>query len=143
MHLDDARIENDAGIFYVRTNRKAGILPSDENDDVAAQAQVASELQAQGDEAATQQVQVTGGAGGGDTNMDRTSYETTPRERDRKIAVLEDEIVEAAKIVETVERLRTEMDELHRQGKEQRISFELQMAGGGLFSPTTRATSRS
>ena len=49
--------------------------------------------------------------------------------RDARIAELEGQITEAAKTAESAEKLRAEMDELRRQGDEQRIGFELQMAG--------------
>ena len=102
----------------------------DGNDGAAAQAQVAGEPQAQGDQAA--QAQVTGDAGGiaaDDADKARTDYEAALRERDERIAALEGEIAEAAKTAESAERLRAEMDELRRQGEEQRVGFELQMAG--------------
>ena len=83
-----------------------------DEDGKAAQAQVAGEPQAQGDEAAAQ-AQVTSNAGGAD----------------ERIAALEGEIAEAAKTAESAERLRAEMDELRKQGEEQRVGFELQMAG--------------
>ena len=50
-------------------------------------------------------------------------------ERDARIAELEGEIAEAAKTAEGAERLRTEMDELRRRGDEERVGFELQLAG--------------
>ena len=103
-----------------------------EDDGKAAQAQVAGEPQAQGDEATSQQVQVTGGAGdagGDDAAKARADYEAALKERDARIAELEGEIAEAAKTAEGAERLRAEMDELRRQGEEQRVGFELQLAG--------------
>ncbi|MCF2622295.1 coiled-coil domain-containing protein [Collinsella tanakaei] len=103
-----------------------------EDDGKAAQAQVAGEPQAQGVEAAAQQAQVTGGAGsagGDDADKARADYEAALRERDERIAALEGEIAEAAKTAESAEKLRKEMDELRRQGEEQRVGFELQMAG--------------
>ena len=100
-----------------------------EDDGKAAQAQVAGEPQAQGDEAAAQQVQVTGDAGSADADKARADYEAALKERDERIAALEGEIAEAAKTAENAEKLRAEMDELRRQGEEQRIGFELQMAG--------------
>lgn len=103
-----------------------------EDDGKAAQAQVAGEPQAQGDETAARQVQVTdsaGGAGGDDADKARADYEAALRERDERIAALEGEIAEAARTAESAERLRKEMDELRRQGEEQRVGFELQMAG--------------
>lgn len=59
----------------------------------------------------------------------REDYEAALKERDERIAALEDEIAEAAKTAESAEKLRAEMDELRRQGDEQRVGFELQMAG--------------
>lgn len=104
---------------------------SGEDDGKAAQAQVAGEQAAQDDEAATQ-AQVTGGAGGigaDDAGKARADYEAALRERDERIAALEGEIAEAAKTAESAEKLRAEMEELRRQGEEQRVGFELQMAG--------------
>ena len=83
------------------------------------------------------QAQVTGGSdsdkgdnatapGGTDARAD---YETALAERDARIVELEGQIAEAAKTAESAERLRAEMDELRRQGEEQRVSFELTMAG--------------
>lgn len=62
-----------------------------------AQTQVAGEPQAQGDEAAAQQVQVTGGAGGDDAGKARAGHEAALAERDARIAELEGEISEAPK----------------------------------------------
>lgn len=100
-----------------------------EDDGKAAQAQVAGEPQAQGDEAAAQQMQVTSGTGSGEGDKVRADYEAALKQRDERIAALEGEIAEAAKTAESAERLRAEMDELRRQGEEQRVGFELQMAG--------------
>lgn len=102
-----------------------------EGDGKAAQAQVAGEPQTQGDQAAAQ-AQVTdgpGGAGGNAADKARKDYEAALEERDARIAALEGEIAEAAKTAESAEALRKEMDELRRQGEEQRVGFELQMAG--------------
>lgn len=102
-----------------------------DGDGKAAQAQLAGEPQAQGDEAAAQ-AQVTsnaGGAGGDDGTKVRADYEAALKERDERIAALEGEIAEAAKTAESAEWLRAEMDELRKQGEEQRVGFELQMAG--------------
>ena len=44
-------------------------------------------------------------------------------------AALEGEIAEAAKTAENAEKLRAEMDELRRRGDEERVGFELQLAG--------------
>ena len=59
----------------------------------------------------------------------RADYEAALRERDERIAALEGEIAEAAKTAESAERLRAEMDELRRKGEEERVGFELQIAG--------------
>lgn len=98
-----------------------------EDDGKAAQAQVAGEPQAQGDQAA--QAQVTDGVGGDDTAKARADYEAALAERDARIAELEGEIAEAAKTAEGAEKLRTEMDELRRKGDEERVGFELRLAG--------------
>lgn len=58
-----------------------------------------------------------------------TDYEALLAERDAKIAELEGAITEAAKSAEAAEALRAEMDKLRRQGEEQRVEFELTMAG--------------
>ena len=59
----------------------------------------------------------------------RADYETALKERDARIAELEGEIAEAAKTAEGAEALRKEMDELRRRGDEERVGFELQLAG--------------
>lgn len=59
----------------------------------------------------------------------RADYKAALKECDEGIAKLEGEIAEAAKTAESAEKLRSEMDELRRQGEEQRVGFELQMAG--------------
>lgn len=101
------------------------------------------------DEGATQQVQgasaqasgegaAAGGAGGekaapaaADEGIARAraDYEAALKERDERIAALEGEIAEAAKTAESAEALRKEMDELRRKGDEERVGFELQIAG--------------
>lgn len=91
----------------------------DGNDGAAAQAQVAGEPQAQ----------VTDGASGDGVAKAREDYETALAERDARIAELEDEIAEAAKTAEGAEKLRAEMDELRRKGDEERVGFELRLAG--------------
>lgn len=59
----------------------------------------------------------------------RADYEAALREREERIAALEGEIAEAAKTAEGAEALRREMDELRRRGDEERVGFELQIAG--------------
>lgn len=68
-------------------------------------------------------------AGGDAAGKARADYEAALAERDARIAELEAGIAEAAKTAEGAEALRAEMDELRRQGEEQRVSFELQLAG--------------
>lgn len=98
-----------------------------------------------GDEIGTQEQKCAGGAaardprqqatqepltsGGADAAGAGTDYEVLLAERDAKIAELEGAIVEAAKSAETAEALRAEMEELRHQGEEQRVEFELTMAG--------------
>ena len=59
----------------------------------------------------------------------RADYEATLAERDARIAELEGGIAEAAKTAEGAEKLRAEMDELRRKSDEERVCFELQLAG--------------
>ena len=102
----------------------------DGNDGTAAQAQVAGEPQETGDQAAvTAGLQGASEAGGGAAARARADYEAALRERDTRIAELEGEIAEAAKTAENAEKLRAEMDELRRRGDEERVGFELQLAG--------------
>lgn len=123
-----------AGFFFARPRRKAGFFMGDGNDGAAAQAQVAGEPQAQGDQA---QAAVTAGLqganvadnGGDAVARAHKDYEAALAERDARIAELEGEIAEAAKTTEGAERLRAEMDELRRRGDEERVGFELQLAG--------------
>lgn len=103
----------------------------DGNDGAAAQAQVAGEPQTPGDQAAQQQaapVMVPQGEGDVVAKA-REDYEAALKERDARIAELEGEIAEAAKTAEGAEALRKEMDELRRRGDEERVGFELQLAG--------------
>lgn len=95
----------------------------------------------QGDEAATQQpgaqddghgeaAQTQVGPAADDAAAQaRSDYEAALKERDAQIAELEKTIAEAAKTADAAKALRAEMDELRRQGDEQRIGFELQLAG--------------
>lgn len=79
-------------------------------------------------------IELQGAGAAGENTVDgalaqaREDYEEALRERDKRTAALEGEIAEAAKTAESAERLRAEMDELRRQGEEQRVGFELQMA---------------
>ncbi len=82
------------------------------------------------DQEEASQAQVSAAAAGGDTAAQaRADYEAALAERDARIAELEGEIAEAAKTAEGAERLRAEMDELRRRGDEERVGFELQLAG--------------
>lgn len=106
----------------------------DGNDGAAAQVQIAGEPQAQGDQAAqatvTAGVQGAGASGDGDAaTQARADYEAALAERDARIAELEGEIAESAKTAEGAEALRRELDELRRKGDEERVGFELQLAG--------------
>ena len=71
------------------------------------------------------------GASDGGSAVERAQkdYEAALAERDERIAALEGEIAEAAKTAEGAEKLRAEMDELRRRGDEERVGFELQLAG--------------
>lgn len=114
-----------------------------ENDGAGVQAQGASQQAAQSDQTAQQQAaqrQAVATTGTDDTTASgsegndalaraRSDYETALKERDAKIAELEGEIAQAAQTAESAERLRAEMDELRRKGDEERIGFELQLAG--------------
>ena len=71
----------------------------------------------------TQEVTDGNGVGNG------TDYEKQIAERDEKIASLEAQVAEAAKIAETAEQLRGEIAELKAQGESDRIDFRLQLAG--------------
>lgn len=106
------------------------------NDGAAAQAQVEGQQAAAGDQAAQAQVTATqadrggsGGEGGDALERARADYEAALKERDERIAALEGEIAEAAKTAESAEKLRAEMDELRRRGDEERVGFELTIAG--------------
>lgn len=106
------------------------------NDGATAQAQVAGEQAATDDQAAQAQVTATqadrggsGGEGGDALERARADYEAALKERDERIAALEGEIAEAAKTAESAEKLRAEMDELRRRGDEERVGFELTIAG--------------
>lgn len=79
----------------------------------------------------TEQADAGGDAGGGAAGGAEieAALRAALEERDARIASLEGEIAEAARTAESAERLRAEMDELRRAGDEQRVGFELQIAG--------------
>ena len=56
-------------------------------------------------------------------------WEKAIAERDEKIAVLEQQVADAAKNAEAAEALRGEIAELKAQGESDRIDFKLQLAG--------------
>ncbi len=81
------------------------------------------------DQGEASQAQVSAAAGGDAAAKARADYEAALKECDERIAELEGEIAEAAKTAEGAEKLRAEMDELRRRGDEERVGFELQLAG--------------
>lgn len=81
------------------------------------------------DQGEAPQAQVSAAAGSDAVSQARADYEAALKERDARIAELEGEIAEAAKTAEGAEALRKEMDELRRKGDEERVGFELQLAG--------------
>ena len=93
-------------------------------DEGAAQGPQGAPTQVSGDDGAAATPKVDDGAA-----KAREDYEAALRERDARIAELEGEIAEAAKTAEGAEKLRAEMDELRRRGDEERVGFELQLAG--------------
>ncbi|OUN88447.1 hypothetical protein [[Collinsella] massiliensis] len=97
-------------------------------DEVGSQGQERAECTtAHEPESQAAQEPLTGGdAGAHDAGAD---YGALLAERDAKIEELEGAIAEAAKSAEAAEALRAEMDELRRQGADQRVEFELTMAG--------------
>lgn len=71
-----------------------------------------------GDQQAQEDVQVEG--------MD---WQSAIKERDGRIAELEAQVAEASKNAETAEALRSEIAELKAQEEDQRVEFELRLAG--------------
>ena len=63
------------------------------------------------------------------TGADASAYETQIAERDGRIAELEAQIAEAAKTAEATKALKSQIEELKRQGESDRLDFELQLAG--------------
>lgn len=108
-----------------------------ENDGATAQAQVAGEPQALGDQAAvTAGLKGAGDVGDGDNAAERarTDYEAALKERDERIAALEGEIAEAARTAESTERLRAEMDELRRAQRKEIMVPKIQVSGLGNYT---------
>lgn len=100
---------------------------NEDSDGTKAPGEAHTGAQGEGDQM-TAQVTV-GGKAADDADRACANYEAALAERDAKIAELEGEIAEAAKTAESVDKLWAEMGERRRQGDEQRIGFELQMAG--------------
>ena len=63
------------------------------------------------------------------TGVDISAYEAQIAERDSRIAELEAQVAEAAKTAEATEALKSQIEELKRQGESDRLDFELQLAG--------------
>lgn len=99
-------------------------------DETRLEEQGAQQASQRDDQGEASQAQVSAATPAGDaTAQARADYEAALAERDARIAALESEIAEAAKTAEGAERLRAEMDELRRRGDEERVGFELQLAG--------------
>ena len=62
-------------------------------------------------------------------DVDVSSYETQIAERDERIAELEAQVAEAAKTAEATEALKSQIEELRKQGESDRLDFELRLAG--------------
>lgn len=63
------------------------------------------------------------------TCVDVSAYEAQIAERAGRIAELEAQVAEAAKTAEATEQLKSQIEELKRQGESDRLDFELQLAG--------------
>lgn len=110
-----------------------------EMDGVAAQGE--EQQGQQGDQAACRQQpeqqqaagQVEGAGAGGDGDapspVGEEEYRAALADRDRKIAELEAQIAEAAKSVESAEALAKQIEELKASADEERVGFELRLAG--------------
>ena len=62
-------------------------------------------------------------------DVDAFAYEAQIAERDGCIAELEAQVAEAAKSAEATEALKSQIEELKKQGESDRIDFALQLAG--------------
>lgn len=69
------------------------------------------------------------GTRGGTAKSAQEDYSAAIAERDARISELEAAVAEASRTAEAAEALRAEIDELRRQGDEQRTDFELRLAG--------------
>ena len=63
------------------------------------------------------------------TGADISAYEAQIAERDGRIAELETQVAEAAKTAEATEQLKSQIEELRKQGESDRLDFDLLLAG--------------
>ena len=112
-----------------RVNEGAARQQGSQDGGQAAQTSVTDAVPGVGVSAGAVGTSVEGSDGGDATAEARADYEAALAEHDARIAELEGEIAEAAKTAEGAEKLRAEMDELCRKGDEERVGFELQLAG--------------
>ena len=64
-----------------------------------------------------------------DVQVEGMDWQSAIKERDGRIAELEAQVAEAAKSAEAADALRGEIAELKAQGEDQRVEFELKLAG--------------
>lgn len=69
------------------------------------------------------------GTGGGAAKLVQEDYSAAIAERDVRISELEAAVAEASRTAEAAEALRGQIEELRREGEEQRTEFELRLAG--------------
>ena len=119
----------DSGGAAVRGQAQTGTQGAAEQEAAAAQVAAGRADGAAGVGGAASGAGVMAEADGDAAGKALAEYEKALAERDVRIAELEAGIAEAAKTAEGAEALRAEMDELRRAGEEQRVSFELQLAG--------------
>ena len=63
------------------------------------------------------------------SSVEVSAYEPQIAERDGRIAELEAQVAEAAKTAEATEALKSQIEELRKQGESDRLDFELRLAG--------------
>lgn len=63
------------------------------------------------------------------TDVDVSAYEAQIAERDERIKALEAQVAEAAKTTEATEQLKSQIEELRKQGESDQLDFALQLAG--------------
>ncbi len=96
--------------------------------------QAADKAEAVGaDAAAGAEAQLLGtsadGAGKGVADEAKSAYEKAIAERDAKIAELQSQVAEAAQSAESAKKLNREIAELKKQAADERVDFQLQLAG--------------